>query len=179
MKIIYTLLFMSISLSLSAQNNQGAADYSKYIQKYLNLLKSAPDSYYYNVKAAYYYSLSGKYKNAEEHYKAALKQKNSSIEVRLGLCLVYAYQSRESDVEALAKLILKVDSYNYYGSIYLAGTYQRQKKFKEAEHVLKKILAVYPTDATLLEQLKNLYIASGKPASAEQVTKLIGEISDQ
>ena len=168
-----------LSLGVNAQTGQTTVDYSKYIQKYLNLLQSSPDNYFYNVKAAYYYSLSGKFKNAEEHYKTAIKQKNSSIEARLGLCLVYAYQAREQEVEALAKLILKVDKYNYYGSIYLAGTYHRQKKFKESEYTLKKIIAVYPSDTTLLEQLKNLYIASGKPASAEQVTKLIGEISDK
>lgn len=179
MRLIICLCLMFFINSAYSQNQAVNVDYSKYIQKYLVLLKKSPNSYYYHTKIAYFYSLSGKYKNAEEHYLTAIKFKNSTIEARLGLCLVYAYQSKEKEVEELAKTILKADRFNYYGHIYLAGTYQRQKMFKESEATLKKILSVYPSDATLLEQLKNLYLAYGHTDSAEQVTKLLGEISDQ
>jgi len=53
--------------------------------------------------------------------------------------------------------LLKIDYYNYYANLYVSKALIAQKKYKIATKIIQKMLSLYPTDISYLEQLAIVY----------------------
>lgn len=125
-----------------------------------------PKDYGVNLRLGWLYYKSERYANARHHYKAAMAASPGSLEAKLGYMLPLLAQTRYGEVESLAYKILSVDPYNYYGNLRLAFALRMQGKHAPAERVLKKMLALYPTDVPYLTELALLKEQTGAKKSA-------------
>ncbi len=160
-----TLLFLLISVNLYALNESEIREtYSKSfnyekIQNYTDAIKSMmtvyqeyPKAYTVNLRLGWLYYLNGNYANSLRHYDNAVSIMPFSLEAKSGRLLPLLAQEKYSEVENKAFDILNVDFYNYYGNLRLCYALRKQKKFDIAEKIASKMLAVYPTDITLLTE---------------------------
>ena len=53
--------------------------------------------------------------------------------------------------------LLKIDYYNYYANLYVVQALIAQNKLAIATKIIRKMLALYPTDVVYLEQLAVIY----------------------
>ncbi len=131
--------------------------------------KSFPRAYTVNLRLGWLFYLEGRYRNAAKHYEVAASAAPRAVEPVLGLGLVYAARNQWQKVEELMYRVLKVDYYNYYANLRLAYALRKQKKFRQAELVCRKMLALYPTDVSFLEELALILLESGRKKEAEAI----------
>ena len=124
--------------------------------------KSYPNQYTINLRLGWLYYLSAKYANSIYHYNLVIKIAPVAIEPKLGLMLPQLAQERYGDAEQNAYQILNIDRYNYYANSYLIQALKKQNKTDTALAVVEKMLALYPTDVSLLVELGNLYLIQNK-----------------
>ncbi len=148
--------------------------YAKSIQALMPVYQKYPRGYTINLRLGWLFYLSGRYRNAIEHYEKAAAAAPGSVEALLGLSLPYLAQKNWSKVETLMYRVLKIDFYNYYGNLRLAQALRNQKKYYQAEAVCRKMLALYPTDVNFLAELAlNLYYRNQK----SEAKKLFRDLS--
>jgi len=76
------------------------------------LVSRAPDNYLAGSRLAYIYYMQGKYKQAEDQYKAVLKDYPSEIEMTLGLGWTYYKEGRMSEAKEMFQKVLTVRKNN-------------------------------------------------------------------
>ena len=132
-------------------------NYSEAIKVLSPLYTQYPNGYTLNLRFAWLFYLDKKYTDAQEYYHKASLLKPQAIEPRLGLVSVYLATLAYNKAEMVCYEILKKDHYNYYGNLYVAQALIAQKKYDEALKIIQKMLAIYPTNVSYLEQLAVIY----------------------
>lgn len=132
-------------------------DYQTAIKSLERLYSKYPKGYTLNLRIAYLYYLNKEYPLAIEYYKKASNILPQSNESKLGLTRVYLAQESYKKAQKLAFGMLKTDYYSFYGNLYAIEALVGQKKYKTALAVINKMLAIFPTNITYLEQLALLY----------------------
>lgn len=134
-------------------NYEQIEDYENAIRTLSPVLDEFPNGYTVNLRLGWLYYLLGKYANSIEHYQKAVQSVSTSLEAKNGLLLPLLAQNKYNEVTSTAYQVVSVDHYNYYGNMRLAFALRMQKKYDQAEQILNKMLAVYPTDITFLTEL--------------------------
>lgn len=148
-------------------------EYAKAREALLPVYEKFPQGYTVNLRLGWLFYLEGRYRNAIRHYKTAQAAAPGAVEPLLGLSLPYMAQKNWKKVEELMYRVLKIDFYNYYGNLRLARALREQKKYRQAEAVCRKMLALYPTDVPFLTELAlNLYFSGRR----KQAQALFGDI---
>ena len=150
-------------------NYEKVQDYDNAIKSLMPVYKSYPFGYTVNLRLGWLYYLKGNFSNAVYHYETSLKALPGSIEPLLGLSLVYLAQKRYSDAERVCYQIIKTDPFNYYGNLRLAYALVGNRKLKQAEKVLMKMLTLYPSDPLLLSKLGEVRYLLGDLRSAGDI----------
>jgi len=169
MKIFLSLLLV-FSLSLGSSDFEDikqqyfkSYDYEQ-MQKYTEAIKvlsplyaKYPNGYTLNLRFGWLFYLGGMYQDSISYYKKATLTNPTSIEAKIGLARTYLTASMYTDAENVSEHILKIDYYSYYGNLYLVKSLIAQKKYDMATQIIQKMLAIYPTDITYLEELAAVY----------------------
>lgn len=134
-------------------NYEKIEDYENAIRTLSSVLDEYPNGYTVNLRMGWLYYLLGKYANSIEHYQKAIQSASTSLEAKNGLMLPLLAQNKYSEAASTAFQVVSVDYYNYYANMRLAYSLRLQKKNDQAEQILNKMLAAYPTDVTFLTEL--------------------------
>jgi tetratricopeptide (TPR) repeat protein len=162
-----------ICLTLGASFISIAADTETTIRNLQAKYKDAKKNYYTNIRLGYLYYSIKKYANADFHYQNAGKIKPKSIEPLLGLYYVNIALKQYKKAETCCKNIIRIDSCNYFGTLYFIYAQMGQKKYMIAKKYALKMLQIYPADVTLLYTLKNIYTALQLPEEAKKIQDII------
>lgn len=133
-------------------------DYPAAINAMEPVLKAYPKGYTVNFRLGWLSYLSGRYADALKYYASALSVYPASIEVMQCMSLVYKARQEWPKVESQNYTILKVDYFNQTSNFWYAYALKIQKKYDLADKVCRKMLTVFPTSVTFLNELgENLY----------------------
>ena len=184
MKIFITLLLV---LGLSQADNEfkdikdsyfKSYDYEQ-MQKYEEaikvlapLYKKYPKGYTLNLRFGWLFYLNKNYNDSINYYKKAALINSYALDPKLGLIRVYLDTYSYKKAEITAYELLKVDYYNYYANLYAIEALIAQKKYDIATSIITKMLALYPTDISYLEQLAIVY----KLTNSKYLKKLYEDI---
>lgn len=131
--------------------------YASAIQSLEKLYQKYPKGYTLNLRIGYLYFLLKKYDISIRYYKKSSRILPKSNESKLGLTRVYLAKKDFKKAQRLAFGMLKTDYYSFYGNLYAIQALVGQKKYKIALAIANKMLAIFPTNITYLEQLALLY----------------------
>jgi len=134
--------------------------YSEAIKVLAPLYKKYPKGYTLNLRFGWLFFLDKKYNDAIKYYKKASLVNSFALDPKLGLIRVYLATYSYKKAESVAYEILKMDYYNYYANLYAVQALISQKKYDIALSMVRKMLALYPTDVKFLEQLAIVYKAT-------------------
>lgn len=161
--MIFLFVFVSSLFAITPEEIQEAyhksfnyeqiEDYENAIRALSPVLDEYPNGYTVNLRLGWLYYLLGRYANSIEHYQKAVQIVPTSLEAKNGLMLPMLAQNKYSDAASIAYQVVSVDHYNYYGNMRLAYSLRMQEKYDQAEQILNKMLAVYPTDIIFLTEL--------------------------
>ena len=168
MKYIVTIITL-LSILGASEYEEIKRDYFKsydyeQMQKYNEAIKvlsplysKYPKGYTLNLRFGWLFYLDKKYADAIEHYKKASLINQYALEPKLGLIRIYLATSSSQKAQTLAYEILKVDYYNFYANLYAIQSLIAQNKTDIALEIIRKMLSIYPTNITFLEQLFIVY----------------------
>jgi len=169
MKIFLTLLLLLGLAQASNEFNDIKSSYFKsydyeQMQRYEEaikvlapLYKKYPKGYTLNLRYGWLFYLNKNYNDSIKYYKKAALINSYALDPKLGLMQVYLRTYSYKKAESTAYELLKVDYYNYYANLYAISALIAQKKYDIAQQIIKKMLALYPTDISYLEQLAIVY----------------------
>ncbi len=169
MKILFLFLLSISSLFGSSEFEKIKTQYFKsydyeQMQKYSEAIKvltplynKYPKGYTLNLRFGWLFYLDKKYKDASKYYKQASLVNPYALDPRIGLIRVYLDTYSFEDAEQVAYELLKIDFYNYYANLYIIQALTAQKKYDISVEIVRKMLALYPTDISYLEQLAIIY----------------------
>ncbi len=141
-------------------------NYSDAIKALTYLYKSRPNSYLFSSRLGWLSYAKADYHGAESYYARALKASPQSIEAKLGYISPLAALKEYSQMATIAGQVLRSDHENYYGNLWQAVVLRQQHKPKAAEPILRHLLAAYPTDIAVLNELGQVRVALDDPAAA-------------
>jgi tetratricopeptide (TPR) repeat protein len=166
----FILLFFSFSLLFSQSNfkeiktqyfksydYEQMGRYTEAIKVLAPLYKQYPNGYTLNLRFGWLFFLNKKYNDAIKYYKKASLSNSYALDPRLGLIRIYLQTQDYEKAQTVSYELLKIDYYNYYANLYISKALIAQKKYDIAHNIIKKMLALYPTDITYLEQLAVIY----------------------
>lgn len=148
---------------MQSYNYEKMGQYTEAIKVLAPIYKQYPNGYTLNLRYGWLFYLNHNYADAQKYYQKASTLKPYAIDPRLGLANVYLATQSYKKVQTIAAEILKTDYYNYYGNLYFIKALIAQKKYKTAQQVTMKMLALYPTEVLFLEQLALIYKATASP----------------
>lgn len=128
-----------------------------------------PHGYTVNLRLGWLFYLEGRYRNSISHYERAVAASPNSVEALLGLSLPYMAERKWGEVEKIMYRILRVDYYNFYANQRLIMALRWQKKYPQAEAVLRKMATLYPANSWLLRQLAVVLCLEGAEKRARAV----------
>ena len=131
--------------------------YSEAIKVLAPLYKKYPKGYTLNLRFGWLFFLDKKYNDSIEYYKKASLINPYALDPRIGLIRAYLEVTSFKKAEVVAYELLKIDYYNYYANLYVIKALISQKKYDIATEIINKMLALYPTDISYLEQLAIVY----------------------
>jgi len=146
--------------------------YNEAIKVLAPLYKKYPKGYTLNLRYGWLFYLNKNYNDSIKYYKKASLINSYALDPKLGLIRVYLDTYSYKKAESTAYELLKVDYYNYYANLYAIKALIAQKKYKIATSIIKKMLALYPTDIAYLEELAIAY----KKTSNKYLEKLYEDI---
>lgn len=147
--------------------------YDQAIKDLADVYKTYPNTYTVNFRMGWLYYLNKNYSNAVEHLNKALAISPGAIEVMNTLTLVHAAKTDWPKVEEESLAVLKIDYYNLIANYWYSHSLTMQKKYEQAMKVDRKMLAVYPTSVTFLQELgENLFLDGKKEESASVFNNL-------
>jgi tetratricopeptide (TPR) repeat protein len=147
-------------------------NYADAIKALTYAFKARPNSYLFSSRLGWLSYAKGDYHGAESYYARALKAAPQSIEAKLGYLGPLAALKEYSQVAAIAGQVVRADKDNYYGNLWQAFALEKQHKPKAAEPILRHLLAEYPTDVTVLNELGQVRLALEDPAAARELFAL-------
>lgn len=142
---------------LLSYNYEQTQKYTESIKVLSPLYKKYPNDYTLNLRFGWLFFLDKKYNNSIKYYQHASLVKPYALEPQLGLARTYLTTYSFEDAENICEHILKIDNHNYYANLYLSKALIAQKKYTIALNVINKMVVLYPTDVTFLEQLARVY----------------------
>lgn len=145
---------------LQSYNYEQIGKYQDAIKVLLPLHNKYPHGYTLNLRLGWLFYLDGHYTDAIKYYKKASLIKTHTLEPLLGLIRVYLTTYSYKEAENISTEILKKDYYNYYANLYICKALIGEKKYKIAIAVINKMLTLYPTDVSFLEELFISYKAT-------------------
>ena len=113
-------------------------------------------NYYINIRLGYLYYSMHKYKDSESYYQQAAKLKKESIEPYIGLYNIYTALKQYQQAAKACREIVKIDSNNYYGNLYLVYSLAWLRQYSTAKKYAVKMVKLYPSDMSFLTILRNL-----------------------
>lgn len=137
--------------------------YDEAIKVLIPLYKKYPNGYTLNLRIGWLSYLSKKYKDAKTYYEKASLASPYALDPKLGLIRIFLNTQSYQKAETSANELLKIDYYNYYANLYIIKALNAQKKYEEALGVVQKMLSLYPTNISYLEQLAIVYKELGSP----------------
>jgi len=130
------------------------------------VLTAYPKGYTVNFRLGWLSYLNGNYSDALRYYKTALTVYPASVEVMQCISLVHKARASWVEVEAENAMIIKIDYFNQTANYWYAVALKAQKKYDLAEKVCRKMLTVFPTSVSFLNELgENLYYKKDKSQS--------------
>jgi tetratricopeptide (TPR) repeat protein len=127
------------------------------------VLTAYPKGYTVNFRLGWLSYLNGNYSDALRYYKTALAVYPAAIEVMQCISLVHKARASWVEVEAVNAMIIKIDYFNQTANYWYAVALKVQKKYDLAEKVCRKMLTVFPTSVSFLNELgENLYYKKDK-----------------
>ncbi|HHE37992.1 MAG TPA: tetratricopeptide repeat protein [Candidatus Cloacimonetes bacterium] len=142
--------------------------YSKAIDALKDVFTNFPNTYTVNYRLGWLYYLDGKYANALEHLESALLIYPSSLEVLNTINLLYVAREDWEEVEEQSAQILQIDYYNEYANYWYSYSLKMQQKYDLAIKVNRKMLTIFPTSVTYLQELaENLFLNDEKDESKQ------------
>jgi len=167
---IFVLLLLLLGLTQASDEFENIKDgyfksydyeqmqkYNEAIKVLAPLYKKYPKGYTLNLRYGWLFYLNKNYNDSIKYYKKASLINSYALDPKLGLIRVYLDTYSYKKAESSAYELLKVDYYNYYANLYAIQALISQKKYDVATKIVKKMLALYPTDIAYLEQLVNIY----------------------
>lgn len=133
-----------------------------------------PDTYTVNLRIGWLCYLDKKYPEALMHLKKALAVSPASFEAINIATLLQAAREDWKRVEQQSMRILKMDNYNQNANYWYSHALRMQQKYEQAIVVDRKMLAVYPTSFTFLQELgENLHLSGQKEKSRSIFSDLL------
>ena len=153
---------------------ESSEKYSKAIEALADVFANFPNTYTENYRLGWLYYLDGKFANAVEHLKSALLIYPSSLEVLNTINLIYAAREDWEKVEEQSAQILQIDYYNEYANYWYSYSLKMLEKYELAIKINRKMLTVFPTSVTFLQELAvNLFLNDEKEESKQIFETLI------
>ena len=144
-------------------NYEQMGQYTEAIKVLSPLYQKYADGYTLNLRFGWLFYLDKKYKDAIVYYQKASLLNTYALNPKLGLIRIYLDTQQYIKAEQVSQELLKIDYYNYYANLYIINALLSQKKYKAALKNIQKMLAIYPTDVSFLEQLSLVYKATDSP----------------
>ncbi len=150
----------------SSYEHEQEKQYETAIKDLSPVFENYPNTYPVNYRMGWLFYLNKNYSNALEHLKKALAISPGSIEVMNTITLIHAAKADWPKVEEQSLAVLKIDYYNLTANYWYSHSLQMEKKYELAVKVDQKMLAVYPTSVTFLQELgENLFLDNKKDES--------------
>ena len=172
MKIIFVLILLLASLFANSEfesikkqyfksyDYEQMGKYDEAIKVLSPLYQKYSNGYTLNLRFGWLFYLDKKYKDAIKYYQKASLLNTYALNPKLGLIRIYLDTQHYVKAEKVAQELLKIDYYNYYANLYMTNALLSQKKYKAALKNIQKMLAIYPTNVSFLEQLALVYKAT-------------------
>ncbi|MGC8493786.1 MAG: tetratricopeptide repeat protein [Syntrophobacteraceae bacterium] len=153
--------------------HERSQSYESAIQDLSAIYTGNPNDYLVNYRMGWLYYLGRNYSEAIKHLNKALAVSPQSIEVMNTIIPVYSARADWPKVEAKSMAVLKIDFYNLSANYWYSHSLRMEKKYGPAIQVDRKMLTVYPTSATFLQELgENLFLDNKKEESLSVFRKL-------
>jgi tetratricopeptide (TPR) repeat protein len=146
-------------------------DYNAAIQALMPVYELYSRQYTVNLRLGWLHYLAGRYRKSLEYYRSAASAVPGAIDPKLGEAVVGLAQQNYSDVKLICYSIIKIDFYNYLANRYLAKALVGEESFVQAAAVTQKMLALYPSDISFIEQLAIIRMHQGDTATARLLYK--------
>lgn len=166
----FLILILSISLSHASEefkdikaqyfksyDYEQMGKYTEAIKVLTPLYNKYPKGYTLNLRFGWLFYLNKNYNDSIKYYQNASLINPYALDPRLGLIQVYLDTYSYKKAEMVSYELLKIDFYNYYANLYVTKALIAQKKYDIARENINKMLALYPTDISYLEQLAIVY----------------------
>jgi tetratricopeptide (TPR) repeat protein len=181
--LLFILLLVSIAVSseefqdiktqyFKSYDYEQMGKYGEAIKVLAPLYNKYPKGYTLNLRFGWLFYLDKKYNDSIKYYTEASLINPYALDPRLGLIRVYLDTYSYSKAESVSYELLKIDYYNYYANLYITKALIAQKKYEIALKIINKMLALYPTDISYLEQLAIAY----KATNSKYLEKLYEDI---
>ena len=154
-------------------NYEAKEKYEKAIKALQDVYNSYPQTYTVNYRLGWLYYLNGKYANSLEHLETALTANTYSVEVMNTINLVYVAQEDWVKSEEQSVKILKIDYYNFYANYYYSMALKMQGKYGLAVKVNRKMLEIFPSSVTFLQELAENLFLNNETAESKTVFESI------
>ncbi|MBF0381081.1 MAG: hypothetical protein HQL69_08685 [Magnetococcales bacterium] len=146
-------------------------DYNAAIQALMPVYELYPRQYTVNLRLGWLNYLAGRYRKSLQFYRSAASAVPGSIDPKLGEAIVGLAQQNYGEVKLICYSIIKIDYYNYLANRYLAKALVGEENFVQAAAISQKMLALYPSDISFLEQLAIIRLKQGDTATARLLYK--------
>lgn len=177
-----TLLFCSFLLSAKelklaeiqkcyseSYKYESVGKYTEAIRSLKDVYDTYPKTYTVNFRLGWLYYQNKSYANALENLEKALLVYSSSIEVLNIMNLIYAARSEWANVEQQSLKIIKLDYYNTYANYWFSVSLRMQGKLSESTQVSRKMLSVFPTSISFLQELGIALISMGITGESKSI----------
>lgn len=147
--------------------------YEKAINDLKDVYSSYQNTYTINYRLGWLYYLNGNYANSLEHLQEALTISVYSVEVLNTINLVYVIQEKWEKVEEQSAKIIKIDYYNFYANLRYSTALKMLAKYELAIKVDRKMLEIFPTSTTFLQELAENLFLSGEMVESRSIFESI------
>ena len=131
--------------------------YEEAIKVLVPIYKKYPKGYTLNLRLGWLFYLDKKYNDAIKYYKKASILNTYALDPRIGLIRIHLDRYDYEKAEHISYEVMKIDYYNFYANLYAIKALILQKKYDIALKITRKMLALYPTNISYLEQLAIIY----------------------
>jgi len=156
---------------------EGKANYAGAIKSLAGQYNQEPTDYFINLRMGWLNYLLGNFKNALQHYNAAIDAKGHSKAAGLGKVNTLMKTQDWTGYEDALKTLTKVFRSDYDLNLRLANYYLNTKKYEEGAEVTGNLIPYYPDDVVLLNTHGYLNMLAGKKEHAEKTFHEVLSIS--
>lgn len=127
--------------------------YRRAIQDLKPVYEAYPNTYTVNYRMGWLYYLNKNYRRALRHLNKALSILPHSLEVKNTITLVDAARHDWRRVEEESRRVIQTDPYNFTANYWYSRSLRMRHRYGSAIKVDRKMLAVFPTSASFLQEL--------------------------